>query len=79
LQNYARAHALPIDCLQFEFHFLDQVDPTDYENEIFRPTIAKNKGLSLEIPNDGVLISGIWLECARWDLEKKCMIESNPK
>jgi dynein heavy chain len=23
LQNYARAHALPIDTLQFDFHFLD--------------------------------------------------------
>jgi hypothetical protein len=35
--------------------------------------------MNLEIPNDGVLISGIWLECARWDLEKKCIIEMKPK
>jgi len=68
--------------LSFEFKFLDsknQEDTTDYENEIFREQIAKTRGLKVERPKDGVLISGLYFESARWDYKSHCITEQKPK
>jgi hypothetical protein len=55
------------------------MDPTDYENDFFRTTIANQKGLRVETPSDGVLISGLWFEGAAWDHKLRCITEQKPK
>ena len=50
--------------LVFDFSFEDE-DPTDYENEVY--TNDKTKHTT---PDDGALISGLYLEGARWDYQK---------
>lgn len=82
LQQFARKNKVEIDLLSFEFKFLDgteQQDNTDYENEIFREQIAKTRGLVIQRPEDGVLISGLYFESARWDYKRHCITEQKPK
>lgn len=52
LQNYARAHRIPIDEIAFDFHVLPDVSPSN-------PTVTG--------PEEGVYIHGLYLEGARWD------------
>jgi hypothetical protein len=35
--------------------------------------------LNIQRPEDGVLISGLYFESARWDYEKHCITEQRPK
>lgn len=72
-QNYARKYKIEIDTLTFDFEFLEE-DPTDYENEIYTSNSKKSRA-----PEDGALISGLFLEGARWDYKKQSLAESQPK
>lgn len=65
LQNHARKYNIPIDSLQFNY----EVKPF-MEDETFK--VLKAKDL------DGVLISGLYLEGARWDIEKERIQDSFP-
>jgi dynein heavy chain len=65
LQNHARKYNIPIDSLQFNYDvkLLDEED------------IAENENAEIE---DGALISGLFLEGARWDREKQLIQDSFP-
>jgi dynein heavy chain len=63
LQNYARAHGLPVDALSFSARFLHPAEAA---------AIAAR-------PADGVFVRGLWLEGARFDDERGCLVESPPK
>uniref|UniRef100_A0A8C5PPT1 Dynein heavy chain n=1 Tax=Leptobrachium leishanense TaxID=445787 RepID=A0A8C5PPT1_9ANUR len=63
LQNYARKHKTPIDMLELQFHV------TQHENT---HEITSS-------PVDGIHISGLYIEGARWDREKHVISEALPK
>lgn len=63
LQNYARKHKVAIDEVAFDFEFLD---PETIDEKTPKPT-------------DGVYISGLYFEGARWDFKFKKLVESFPK
>jgi dynein heavy chain len=69
LQNYARKYHIEIDALQFEFKFTNKADPTDHEKEVYSRAKAIEKGLDIEVPEDGALVSGLFFEGCRWDYE----------
>lgn len=79
LQNFARKYHIEIDQLEFEFRFTENLDPTNYESEVFQIDKARNKGFDLNAPEDGALISGLFFEGARWDMKQKCICEQSPK
>ena len=79
LQNYSRKYDIAIDSLAFEFEFLKAKDPTDRAVEIFDAEAAAKKGLKVTEPEDGALVSGLFLEGCRWDYENQCLAESIPK
>jgi len=63
LQNHARKYKLPIDTLNFGF------------------VMQKQFGLEgvSKSPEDGVLISGIFMDGAVWDADKKSMVDPAPR
>jgi dynein heavy chain len=60
LQTFARKYQVAIDTLNFRFSVLDAMEPAD---------IA-------EVPEDGVLIHGLFLDGARWDREARLLEDS---
>lgn len=65
LQNFARKYGLPIDSIQFNFVMMDV--PHDKIDSLDTP------------PKDGVFITGLYLEGARWNPEIKSLDDSRPK
>jgi dynein heavy chain, axonemal len=65
LQNHARKYNIPIDSLQFNYQV----------HQFFEEKTDKIEKNSL---NDGVLINGLYLEGARWDMEKERLQDSFP-
>ncbi|KXS21750.1 hypothetical protein M427DRAFT_107149 [Gonapodya prolifera JEL478] len=63
LQNFARKYTLSIDTLSFEFQVVDDKRLEDVKSK----------------PDDGVYISGLFLEGARWDYTRHLLGESRPK
>mmetsp|Transcript_7015 Transcript_7015/g.26224 ORF Transcript_7015/g.26224 Transcript_7015/m.26224 type:complete len:4128 (-) Transcript_7015:64-12447(-) len=63
LQNYARKYTVAIDRVKWDFEVLDEMSPDEVPNA----------------PEDGVYISGLYLEGADWDRERKLLTESKPK
>ncbi|KAL8275068.1 hypothetical protein Esti_000947 [Eimeria stiedai] len=63
LQNYARKYRIAVDKLSLAFIVLE------HEDEL----------LVEEIPDDGCLVYGIFLEGCRWDPEKRTLAPSRPK
>jgi dynein heavy chain len=63
LQNHARQYNIPIDSLRF-----------DYEVKKFHESNVE--GIKKCLDQDGALISGLFLEGARWDLDK-CLIQDS--
>lgn len=61
LQNHSRKYKIPIDTLRFMFEVKD----------IFKPEHV------LAAPNDGVLISGLYMDGARWDPRTRSVADSN--
>ena len=64
LQNYARKHNLPIDTIKFDFRVLK---------------LAESKAVENVAPEDGVIISGLFLDGAKWDDRKQELVENNPR
>lgn len=62
LQNHARKYKIPIDTLTFGF----KITPMESDEDV---DIA---------PEDGLLISGLYIDGARWDRRRKCLAEANP-
>ena len=65
LQNHARKYNIPIDTLQF-----------NYQVYQFHEDVTERIANKLE--NDGVLVNGLYLEGARWDMEKERLQDSFP-
>lgn len=65
LQNYARKHRVPVDALNFCFRISRAAAPVD----------VKRVGVVAE---DGVLISGLFLEGARWPLGGDGLRDAKP-
>jgi len=42
-------------------------------------SIASQRGLRIEIPEDGALVSGLYFEGCRWDYEAMCIAEQRRK
>ncbi|KAM4746905.1 dynein axonemal heavy chain 3-like [Rhinophrynus dorsalis] len=63
LQNYARKHKTPIDILRLQFHVT--------HHERIHDIISSQ--------SDGIYISGLYMEGARWDRERHVIGESFPK
>lgn len=63
LQNHARKYNIPIDSLQFNF------EVKEFTEEEVPP------GAEAE---DGALMGGLFLEGARWDMEKQLIQDSFP-
>lgn len=63
MQNYARAHALPIDTLSWDFRYLNR-QPAE--------------GIAAR-PADGCYIRGLFLEGARYDEDAGLLADSLPK
>ena len=63
LQNYARKMKVAIDRISFDFKYMDHVNAEDIKKK----------------PEDGVYITGIFLEGAKWDNEAHCLTDPKPK
>eukprot|EP01029_Cantina_marsupialis_P005823 TRINITY_DN1630_c1_g5_i3.p1 TRINITY_DN1630_c1_g5~~TRINITY_DN1630_c1_g5_i3.p1 ORF type:complete len:1943 (+),score=485.57 TRINITY_DN1630_c1_g5_i3:173-6001(+) len=64
LQVHARKFAIPINSLDFQFTIYDK-----FADELTEADLTSN---------DGVVLSGLWMEGARWDREKSILTESLP-
>jgi len=73
LQNFARKERVEIDALSFDFGFMGE-DPTDYSQ-----TIMDRSKCNLKPPENGVYITGLFIEGCRWDFETGALAESFPK
>jgi len=62
LQNHARKMSIPIDQLSFRFHFFRAMD---------------EEGIQGETP-DGVLVKGLYLEGAGWEMSSGRLVKSSP-
>jgi dynein heavy chain len=73
LQNHARKYNLPIDQLSFSFNILPQYR---YQEEVAEALAKLEYGQTLQmddeldVPEDGVLVHGVYFDCARWDDER---------
>ncbi|KAH9281795.1 Dynein heavy chain 6, axonemal [Echinococcus granulosus] len=82
LQNYARKYDFPIDHLSFDFTVLPQY--RDQETYVLRQhemTFGDEhpEDTSLEVPEDGVLIHGLFMDGFRWDSETMMIADSLPR
>ena len=62
LQQHARKYSIPIDTLNFGFTVTAQLSPEEVPAG----------------PEDGILVSGLWIDGARWDAAGQCLEESEP-
>lgn len=62
LQMHARRYAIPIDSLTFSYAIRSQESGAEI--------------VPSEVPSDGVLIDGFFLEGARWDRESRLLVDS---
>ncbi|ODM98966.1 Dynein heavy chain 6, axonemal [Orchesella cincta] len=71
LQTYARKYSYPID--QLKFHY--ELAPIMKEELIELDHIVEK---TIVTPRDGVLVHGLFLEAARWDLNAMVLADSLP-
>jgi dynein heavy chain, axonemal len=64
LQNHARKYMVPIDTLSFGYTITDHMVPEAVPES--------------QVPTDGVLVSGLFMDGARWDSEKHTVADSRP-
>jgi dynein heavy chain len=64
LQNHARKYAIPIDTLAFSFKMLTVDAPEEVRKA--------------DVPEDGVLINGLFMDGARWDKEARTVSDPRP-
>ena len=76
LQNHARKYQLPIDELSFKFTVLKSYrNQEEYYN-------AAQKGEEaildeeIHLPEDGVIVHGLFMEAMRWDDENMTILDS---
>lgn len=73
LQNHARKYNLPIDQLSFNYNVLPHYR---YQEEVAEATAKLEYGQTLQmddeldVPEDGVLVHGLYFDCARWDNDR---------
>ena len=79
LQNHARKYSQPIDQLSFHFN----VKPVYRLQEDVAEAVANlghgetlEMDNELETPEDGVLVHGLFLEAAKWNMEDMVLGES---
>lgn len=58
---------------------MNKEDPTDHSQEIFSMHNASARGLNIEEPEDGALISGLYFEGCAWDYDWCCLTEQKSK
>ena len=80
LQVHARKYDLPIDELSFEFHVTDLYrDQFQYQEQIrgleYGQQLDEDK--QIEMPKDGLLIHGLFMDAFRWDSQAMKCTESN--
>ncbi|VDD80082.1 unnamed protein product [Mesocestoides corti] len=82
LQNYARKYDFPIDHLSFDFVVL----PTYRDQEGYVSTLRELKygdqhpeDAPITVPEDGVLIHGLFMDGFRWDDETMMIADSLPR
>lgn len=81
LQNHARKYNLPIDDLSFHFEVLP-----NYRNQqdFYNASQSQQPGQELEIDKeieekeDGVVVHGLFFDCARWDDENRVVAQCLP-
>ena len=62
LQTHARKYSIPIDTLSFAFRVTQWLDP----------------GQVTEVPQDGLLMDGLWIDGARWNMEHQVLDNAKP-
>ncbi len=62
LQTHARRYSIPIDTLSFAFKVTQWLEP----------------GQVTEVPQDGLLIDGLWIDGARWNMEHRVLDDAKP-
>lgn len=73
LQNHARKYSQPIDQLSFHFNMVPAYRSQEEVSEAMAKLQADEKPEmddKLQLPEDGVLVHGLFLEASRWDDEK---------
>ncbi|CAG5008051.1 unnamed protein product [Parnassius apollo] len=79
LQAHARHHLLPIDELTFHFHvtgvFVSQ-DQVYAHNKSHKESVDLYGGL--QVPDEGIIIHGLFIEAGRWDVGRGCLTDSLP-
>ncbi|KAL7297685.1 hypothetical protein TKK_0009351 [Trichogramma kaykai] len=80
LQTHARKHNIPIDQLKLDFAVTKVVlDQDDIEiahkaaNNKEVPSVYKN----LRVPEDGVLVHGLYIDAGRWDFRTQSLADAN--
>ena len=67
MQNHARKYSIPIDTLIFNFKVND-FDENDLQLQHSQPPLS--------VEEEGILVSGLFVEGARWDKEKRLLQDS---
>lgn len=83
LQNFARKYTIPIDMVGFDFEvkkiYVSNVlePPSSSDSSVEKE--RKNTFNGLQRPDNGALITGLFIDGARWDSETQVITESKPK
>ncbi|XP_076649863.1 dynein heavy chain at 16F [Halictus rubicundus] len=79
MQTCARKYNTPIDHLKLDFIptkvLLDQTEIEEEHRKSEQEVTAVYKGL--EVPKDGVLIHGLYIDAGRWDFESMILVDAN--
>jgi len=81
LQVHARKYGLPIDRLTFEYHVMPMYRD---QEEITVASASLGYGQQLEqdkvlkLPNDGILVHGLFMDGFRWDDKHMLLADSLP-
>ncbi|XP_060586003.1 dynein axonemal heavy chain 6-like [Ruditapes philippinarum] len=81
LQNYARKYNLPIDHLSFKYHVYPVIRD---QKEVYKQMTDLKFGEEMEmdkelnVPEDGVLVHGLFMDASAWDMETMKIIDALP-